>query len=222
MSTAAAPAPLTTEDMERIMKEIELNDGPAVPANNMQPNAVPNPQPAANTAPAGATLPPAGNPLNLREFVDAEQLKRDVEFNVANLDEAVQSHASLFVHYANNARLARRQHDRMKAACDILESRLDSYHREVLKAAGKATENQIAAAVKADPRWWAAQQRLIDAKAIYDLANDAKEAFAQRRDMIVQISVDRREERKGELRIKAVDDGRALALAAEAASRQQR
>jgi hypothetical protein len=60
------------------------------------------------------------------------------------------------------------------------------------------------AAVKADPRWWAAQQRLIDAKAIYDLANDAKEAFSHRRDMIIQTSVDNRVERQGELRFQSV------------------
>jgi hypothetical protein len=160
--------------------------------------------------------------------VDVEQLKRDVEFNPADLDAAVQNHASLFVHYANNARLARRQHDRMKAAFDILNSRLDALHRESLKAAtaGKATETQILSAVKADPRWWAAQQRLIDAKAIYDLANDAKEAFSHRRDMIIQTSVDNRVERQGELRIQSVkegvQDGRKAALEAEAASRAQR
>jgi hypothetical protein len=212
MSTST-PKPLSTEEMEAIMKQIEVDDGPAVPAVSVQPNATPTP-----IAPAGSL--PTGNPLQLREFVDPEQLKRDVEFSVHNLDEAVQNHASTFVHYANNARLARRQFERMKAAFDILESRLEAHYRLMAKSTGeKATDKSIEAQVKGDPRWWAGQTKLIDAKAIYELANDARAAFDHRRDMIVQVSVDRRKEREGELRFNAVREGREAALLAEQSRR---
>lgn len=144
----------------------------------------------------------ADSPLALREFVDADQLKKDVEFDPNDLDNAVRQHASLFIHYADRARLARRQFERMKAAFEILESRLAMHHREQqIKDGKKPTEASVDAAVKCDPRWFAAQQKVIDARAIYDLANDAREAFSQRRDMIVQVSVDRRREREGQLRI---------------------
>jgi hypothetical protein len=196
-------APMSAEEMERIMAEIEIKDGPAATGTAVSPVA-PKPAVAPSTVAAASS-----NPLALREFVDAEQLKRDVEFSVHNLDDAVQKHASLFVHYANNARMARRQFERMKAAFDILESRLEAHYRLLAKSTGeKATDKSIEAQVKGDPRWWAGQQRLIDAKAIYDLANDARTAFEHRKDMIVQVSVDRRKEREGELRFRVEQDSR--------------
>jgi hypothetical protein len=208
---------MDADELERVMKEIEVKDGPSTVG---VPTAV---KPTASEPVPSRVAEASSNPLHLREFVDAEQLKKDVEFSVHNLDEAVQNHASMFVHYANNARMARRQFERMKAAFEILESRLDAHYRLTLKMNGeKVTDKAIEAAVKGDPRWWAGQQRLIDAKAIYELANDARSAFEHRRDMIVQVSVDRRKEREGELRFRseqAIADGREAALAAERARR---
>jgi hypothetical protein len=180
---------LTIEEMEKIMTELEEGGDSGRPVAAPVAEATPKPTTA--------------SPLKLNEFVDADQLKKDVEFDPRDLDNAVRSHAGLFVHYANLSRLARRQFERMKAACEILESRLDAHYRTTLKADGsKVTDKAIDAAVKGDPRWWAAQNRMIDAKAIYDLASDAREAFTQRKDMIVQVSVDRRREREGEFRVK--------------------
>lgn len=163
------------------------------------------------------------NPL--KEFIDVEQLKKDVEFNPNDLDNAVSSHASMYLHYANLARQARAQYMKMKNAFAILESRLEQHHRQLMTGVAvetkvKPTEPQIKAAVMTDPRWWSASNRLIDAQEIHNLAQDAKTAFEQRKDMIVQMSVDRREERKGQLRImegkeaeKAVQDARVRAMA---------
>jgi hypothetical protein len=183
-ATAAGPGipAMSLEEVERLMTEIDAGEG----SGKLAPEQAPKVE---------------ENPLALKEFVNADQLRRDVEFNVNDLDNAIQRHASLFVYYANQARLAGRQFERMKAAFEIMESRLDHLWRETLKSSGKATEAQITAAVKADSRWWKAQQRLIDAKAIYELAKDARNAFDHRRDMIVQVSVDQRVERQGELRI---------------------
>jgi hypothetical protein len=137
MSTST-PKPLSTEEMEAIMKQIEVDDGPAVPAVSVQPNATPTP-----IAPAGSL--PTGNPLAAPRVRGprATQARRGVQ--PTDLDEAVQNHASLFVHYANNARLARRQFDRMKAAFDILDSRLEAHTGEPQgeATAGKATESRF-------------------------------------------------------------------------------
>lgn len=178
---------ISVEDLQKTLDDIE---------GEARPSAI---APAAN-APASPTQ--AANPLYLRDFVNADQLRRDVHFNVNDLDDAICSHAGLYVHYADLARQARRQHERMKVTAEVMESRLRAVHREAFVAAGvKATVDQIDVAVKTDPRWYAAQQKLIDARAIMDLAVDAREAFQQRKDMLIQVSVDRRREREGELRI---------------------
>ncbi len=198
-------ASLTIEELERTIKAIEAEE---------RPSAIPQTPPQLDPQAPRSTP----SPLALNEFVDPDQLKRDVEFDLNDLDNAIRSHAALFVHYANLSRLARRQFERMKATAEILESKLYAVHREALLAAGgKATEATIDAAVKCDPRWFATQQKVIDSRAIYDLAGDAREAFAQRKDMLIQISVDRRVERQGEIRIgaakSAVEEARGDVLA---------
>lgn len=141
--------------------------------------------------------PTPTNPTALQTFVSAEELQRDITINMLDLDSAVIRHASLYVYYATQAALARRQFERTKAAVEILESRLDHHYRkQAIDEGKKVTENSIASSVKSDRRWHIAQDRLATARAIMDLANDAREAFAQRKDMIVQLAVDRRVERE--------------------------
>lgn len=187
---AVAPAAMSVDELERIMVDIEVDEN----AGRPEPVAV-------------SVVQPQSGPM-LREFVDAVQLKKDVEFNVNDLDTATQKHAALFVHYSDLARLAARQYARMDAAFEILEAQLNNVWRIKLKEDNpKATEAMIESAVKSDKRWWIAKNRVIDAKAIHDLAKTAPEAFSQRKDMIVQISVDRRKEREGELRFMATQAG---------------
>jgi hypothetical protein len=184
---------------------------------------------AAANAPVAAAAPaPAVTKSGLKVFVDVAQLKRDLAVNPNDLDDAVISQAPMFVHYAEQAAYARRQYEKAKLAADILESQLDSaWRKKLAEDGGKVTEKMVENAVKADPRYASAQNQIIEARALFDIANDAREAYTQRKDMIVQISVDRRREREGQLRIiaakegeNAVQSGREAALAAEAARRQ--
>lgn len=143
-------------------------------------------------------------------YIDPDRLKADVSINILDLDGALMTHASNFVHYAVQASNARRQFERMKAAFEIHESKLDNKWRTVLKEENpKTTEAQIRAAVVGDPTWSAANSRLIEARTIYELAQDAKEAFVMRRDTLLQLAKDAREERKGDMRVQAETDARA-------------
>lgn len=176
--------------------------------------------------------PPVSEPkkpasaLALKDYVDADQLKRDVNFDLTDLDNAIRQHAGLFVHYSDLSRRAKHQFEKMKITVDVLESRLYAIHKEAMIAAGsKPTEKAVEAAVASDPRWYAGKMKLVDAQAIANFANDAREAFSQRKDMLVQVSVDRRVEQQGELRIKAaqaaVGEARSDVLLHLAQQRQQ-
>lgn len=135
-------------------------------------------------------------------YIDPAQLKRDVAINPNRIDEAMATNAQTFVYYATQAAQARGQWERMKAAFEILESKLDNKHRKILKDDNaKTTEAQIRAAIVGDPTWKSANSRMIDCRTVYDLASDAKEAFMMRRDAILQMAKDQREERSGELRL---------------------
>lgn len=181
--------PMTLEELEATINKIESEERPS---------------PILVAPPPVTEAPKARSPLALNDYVDADQLKRDVNFDVADLDSAICQHAGLFVHYSDLARRARQQWEKMKVTVEVLESRLYAIHKESMLAAGiKPTEAAVSAAVNSDPRWYAGKMKLIDAQAISNFANDAREAFSQRKDMLVQVSVDRRVEHQGELRIRA-------------------
>lgn len=144
---------------------------------------------------------------DLKEFIDAAQLRKDVSINPEALDNDMMTHASLYTHYATQAIYARRQYERIKAAFEILEASLDDEYRRVLKEENpKTTEAQIRAAVVKDKRWSGAQGKLIDAQQIYKLADVAVESFSQRKDMILEVARDRRKEREGQLRVLEAKD----------------
>jgi hypothetical protein len=200
---------LSMDDLEAMMGSL---DTPTITPAPVAPEPAKTAQPTAN---------------GLKVFVDVAQLKKDLQVNPNDLDDAVISQAPMFVHYAEQAAWARRQWEKSKLATEVLESQVDSAWRKKFVEDGvKTTETMVMNAVKADPRIIAAKTQAIEARALYDIANDAREAYMQRKDMIVQISVDRRRERDGQLRILAAKDtenavatGRKDALAAEAARR---
>lgn len=207
---------LSVEDMAALVGDLDkpVVPGAAITAEPPAPAAPKAPEPTAS---------------GLKVFVDVDQLKKDLQVNPNDLDDAVISQAPMFVHYAQQAAQARRQWEKSKLAAEVTESQLDSaWRKKFLEDGTKITEKVVENAVKSDPRYIKAHTQVIEARALYDIANDAREAYMQRKDMIVQVSVDRRRERDGQLRILAakeaegaIQSGRDAALAAEAARRQQ-
>jgi hypothetical protein len=144
----------------------------------------------------------------IRSFIDKEKLKEDIAFSDENIQVAFMNQASLFVHYATKAHQARLQADRLKHRLDVLESRLDGeIRKEAAETSAKLTEGGIAARIKVDPRHMELKDSLLDAQTIADLCRDVLEAFRHRRDMLVQFGADVRQEREGELRLRAKSAG---------------
>lgn len=134
--------------------------------------------------------------------VDPKQLAIDIAINQTDLDDGMISQAGLFARYAWVAAQAQSKYEKLKASFEILESRLDGEHRELLAdGGGKVTEAMVRQAVVSDSRWGAAQSRLIDARTNSSFAKDVLESFKQKRDMLVQLAISDREEMKGTLRV---------------------
>ena len=140
--------------------------------------------------------------VGLKTFVDADELKRDIAINPTDLDTAMIEHPSLYVHYATQTVNARRQHERLKSAFEILEARLDKHYRESFAEEGKkVTENVIRSAIVTDSRWATMNARVIEAQSIWKLCEVAERAFDQRKDMILEVARDRRKEKEGAMRV---------------------
>lgn len=153
--------------------------------------------------PAADTMAVAADPA-LTEFVNPDQLAKDIAIDLADLTGGMQKHASLYVHYATQAVRAKRQYERNKTAMELLEAKLDAEYRTVLKEENpKTTEGQIRAAVVMDKRWRAMSGRVIDSQQHYRIAEIGERSFDHRRDMLLQIARDAGREGAGQLRVVA-------------------
>lgn len=145
----------------------------------------------------------AGDGTALKTFINGDQVKADITINTADLDSAMIEHAGLELHYAMQTAHARRQYERIKAAIEILEAKLDAKFRESLAADGlkKPTEASIKAAITADPSYSSGASKLIDAQHIWKLCEATENAFRSRKDMLLEVARDRRKEKEGQLRV---------------------
>lgn len=135
---------------------------------------------------------------------DPRQLKKDLAFSENNLDDAFISQAGMFAHYSGLAHRAARRYDQLVQQEKLVYAMLDQEVRQGAADAGeKITEAAIKNRILLDSRHRKIIERMLDAKAVAAMTKDGCEAFKQRRDMLIQVGANMREEFKGEARLKA-------------------
>lgn len=138
-------------------------------------------------------------PVN--DFIDPHQLRTDLEIDQLDLSMSMMKQAGHFAYYSTMAAQAQHQCDRMEQMQDIVEARLDKKIRDRNIAEGtKTTEAQIKAQVNLEPDMIAIKTAVNKARMVATLCKSAADSFRHRRDMLIQMSFNSREERKGELR----------------------
>jgi hypothetical protein len=140
-------------------------------------------------------------------YVDVEDFKRTTSINEANLDNCIMEQSGLRATYGALAANAEAQHARLKARFEVREASLYDKHRKLLAESGeKVTEKAIENAVKLDPDWIKGKNAVIEADTIANINRALVFAIADRRDMLIQIGSDRRQEMGGALRIMEKDN----------------
>lgn len=139
----------------------------------------------------------------VKDFIDAAQLKRDLAYSPNNLTDAMISQASMFSHYGVLAADAARQVDVVKMLLENTEAAVYQIIRDDAAAAGeKITEAMLEKKVARHSRVISMKKALNEAKRIEAIGKTAVESFRHRRDMLVQLGLISREEMKGELSIR--------------------
>lgn len=157
-------------------------------------------KPEEKAAPAHEAAPTVRAIAVVKEFVDIAKFRGDVAINPLTIDDSFVTQASMFAHYGILAAAAAKQVDKLKLKVKTVEAELNNRYRKQFLADGvKSTEGMIANAVATDARYIKAQRDYIDAEEQLEIAKIATEGFRQRRDMLIQLGADAREERKGEL-----------------------
>lgn len=137
------------------------------------------------------------------DVLDPDQVKRDVSFSMTNLNEAMMEQAALSVHYARLAAEAKHQMESLKRRIELLEAYLDKHFRENWPADEKMTEKAVQSKIILNKNFQDLNKKLLEAKMNASFAESVQESFRQRRDMLIQIGKDAREELKGQVRITA-------------------
>jgi hypothetical protein len=163
-----------------------------------------------------------GQKLNF--YVDIQSFNRDTKLTEATLDSAMMEQSGLRAFYGTQAAQAEAQHARLKVRFEVLEAKLYDEHRKLAAASGeKVTEKMVENAVKLDPRWLKGKNTVIEADTIAAINKSLVISLADRKDMMVQLGADRREEFKGGVRIMAAQDEReSIAERAKAAFKNGR
>lgn len=140
--------------------------------------------------------------MELDNFISPEAMLKDVGFTAETVTSAFISQASLFSYYAAKHARAERQEARAKHNLEIVEAILDKKYRKHFRDEGvKFTETVIANEIIASKMHREATDDYIDAKQICSVCKAAVEAFRHRKDMLIQVGADSREEKKGALRM---------------------
>lgn len=131
-------------------------------------------------------------------FINQTALKEDLAFSPNTIDDAMMTQASLFAHYATQAAKAQLQADRLKSQVELVEAMIDKEIRdEANDLSKKITEALVEKSIRLDARYQEAVNNYNEAKMVATMTKSVTEAFTQRRDMLVQIGKDLREERGG-------------------------
>lgn len=146
--------------------------------------------------------------IHIPAALDAKQLQDDLAINQLDLSDGMMRQAALFAHYSRLAAQAERTVGKIEQIKDVMEARIDREVRDKAASEGKKyTEAQIKNQVLADPRYIKIATALNEANFNVNVTKSAADSFRHRRDMLIQLAFNAREEAKGELRLNGATAG---------------
>lgn len=145
--------------------------------------------------------------IELKYDVTENEISADTQISPTKLDDCVCKQAGLRAYWGVRQANADAQLAFVKRKFDTIEAQLYAKYRKAqIEAGEKATEKSIENAVRQDNVWKAMKDVVIEANRIADLNRAAVNAINDRRDMLIQLGADRRDERKGTMRITGGED----------------
>ncbi|TSP13996.1 hypothetical protein [Cupriavidus campinensis] len=216
--TAALPIASVDDDLAAL-EELDLPAGkgplPDLTPEPKQPQEFPikiltppaeiiEPAPTPKVVERVAPEPAKSVATGLEFYVDEDAFRASTSVSEVNLDQAMMEQSALRSYYGAMLARAEAQHARVKARFEVKEAQLYDTHRRSLAETGeKVTEKAVENAVKLDPAWLTAKNLVIEAESIAGVLKALNESLKDRRDMVIQLGADRRDETKGQARIMA-------------------
>lgn len=141
--------------------------------------------------------------LQIKVLYDHHQAQKDLQEFSPDISNDLMRQPGLFAYYSSLYCRADAQYERIKHARDVLAAKLSKVHRKALNDDGvtKVTEGLVASEVAIDPRMRKMEALLREAKEQMNLLKGTCDAFKQRRDSLMQLAFNMREEGKGQPRV---------------------
>lgn len=137
--------------------------------------------------------------MSKNSFVDPEQFSKDIEIGL-DLDNAFRQQAALFAYYAGKAYAAQAHADGKKQVVSLRRAQIAKQIRDRLADEGKkGTEAAIEQEIEVNPDYARARREHNEAQGVADYAKVCLEGLKQRRDMLIQLGANAREESKGDM-----------------------
>ena len=151
-------------------------------------------------APPADPAPSQKVKFKVNQLIDAEQLKADLTYSLADLSAAMVSQAATFVHYGMLHAKAQRQVSTFELTLENMEAKVYRQLRDEAAISGaKVTEASLEKAVAVNDTIVALKKALNEAQQVEAMAKIAVEGFKQRKDMLVSQGMISREEMRGEV-----------------------
>lgn len=136
--------------------------------------------------------------LEVKEYYDYAQAMKDVREFDQDISIDLMKQPGLFAYYNSLLVSAESQYDRLSNIADITEARIDSLVRkEAADSGAKITESQVKSKVTQHPKMRETLDLVRLAREQVGYLKGTCEALRQRRDTLMQLSFNMREEKKG-------------------------
>jgi len=133
--------------------------------------------------------------IKLGERVYQGNYLDDLKISEADINTMLETQPSRYVFWAKMAAIAKVLVEKWKYELEKYEAQTYTFIRSQKESRGeRVTEKQLQSAIVLDPRFRQLRERLLKARLQYDHLAAIKEAFAQRKDMLMSLGANLREE----------------------------
>lgn len=140
--------------------------------------------------------------MGLEKKLDVEKFVRDTRISEVDLDKAFFEQSSLRAYYGALAAEYESFANRLETVVEAKEAVLAREIRaQALNENKKLSEKMVEELVRSDPKWIKMKNAVYEAQAQATIAKAFVQSLIDRRDMLIQLGADRRDESKGQLRM---------------------
>jgi len=130
----------------------------------------------------------------------SKKIQQDLEIDEPHLNDEILKQPGLYAYYAHQCSEKRKELDFLSLDLDVLKAEKDSYWRDMFTSQNeKFTETKLSTMISKDEKVIKLKKQIIEVDCEYKILRGVVIAFEQRKDCLVSISANRREELKNQV-----------------------